>query len=307
MSLFDNFVAVILTTMTSFTSSIQGAPVPPVTQSEMTNVQVSINEAVEQSQNEQMVSGVAIIDRAYNNRMKTGGFSHEPLSMQSLGRLPILLYAVRVDDDVAKGEVPEIVEMVQGFSGDATDAMWDKYGGNTILNDLTQRYNLQETKTGQSWSDAKMSAVDVGRLLRRFLDDNAISPKKKAWTMSLMRNTAMNASGNDFSFGLPSALNAQESEQRLSWMQGWSGTGAANMVRSSVGVYGNDMRYIVVVLGEVPPTTTDEDANNKINLVTQKLVAGEPFYEEDEEEEKPKEFAEKQAKKFPNSVGSLQK
>lgn len=303
MSLYDNFVAVILAAMTSFTSSITGAPVPPASNVEMNNVQVSINESIEQSQNEQMISGVAVIDRAHNNRMKTGGYSHMPIKMESLGRLPILLYAARVDDNVTRNSVPEIVSMVQGNEGPATDAMWERYGKNGIINDLMQRYNLQETIPGESWSDIQMSAVDVGRLLRRFLDDDGISSKKKAWVINLMRNTATNSNGNDLSFGLPAALGANDGDQRLSWMQGWSGTGTDTMIRSSAGVYGDDMRYIVVVLGEVPSSTTDEDANNKINNVTNKLVENDTFYEDQGKDEKAEAFKEKQEKEFPNTVG----
>lgn len=303
MSLYDNFVAVLLAAMTSFTSSITGAPVPPASSVEMNNVQVNINESIETAQNEQIVSGIAVIDRANKNRMKTGGYAHAPIKMESLGRLPILLYAVRVDDNVTRNSVPDIVSMVQGNEGPATDAMWERYGKNAIINDLIQRYNLQETIPGESWSDIQMSAVDVGRLLRRFLDDDGISSKKKAWTMTLMRNTATNSGGNDLSFGLPATLGANNGEERLSWMQGWSGTGSNTMIRSSVGVYGNDMRYIVVMLGEVPPSTTDEDANNKINNVAQTLVENNIFYPDDDDEERAESFREKQEKEFPNTVG----
>ena len=303
MALYDNFVAVLLAALTSFTSSITGAPVPPSSNVKMDSVQVSINESIEQSQNENMISGVSIIDRAHNNRMKTGGYSHMPIKVESLGRLPILFYAIRVDDNVTRGKVPEIVSMVQGNEGPATDAMWERYGKNAIINDLKQRYNLQETIPGESWSDLRMSSVDVGRLIRRFLDDDGISSKKKAWAINLMRNTATNSGGNDLSFGLPNALGENDGEQRLSWMQGWSGTGSNTMIRSSAGVYGDDMRYIIVQLGEVSPSTTDEDANTKVNNITQKLVENSPFYNDDEKDEKAQEFKEKQEKEFPNTVG----
>lgn len=310
MSLVNNFIAVIVATATSFTSSITDAPMVSPMEIKQNATQDGVDAAVVQANNNSFISGMAVIDRAKNNSMSTSGSTaHIPIPLQSMGRLPIVLYAVMTDKEVAKGNVSKIVSMTQGSSGAATDEMWEKYGGKEIITDLSNRYNLQETIVGKSWADTKMSAVDMARLLRRFLDDDKISTREKKWTVSLLRNTALTVSGEDFSWGIPTAMgkneeSGEESESdstkdSLAWMQGWSGSGSDPMIRSSAAIIGDDMRYVAIVHSLVPSGSDDANANSVATEISQALVNG--FINDGSKEGESEENADSDVEKFRES------
>ena len=284
MSLLNNFVSVIVAVSTAFTSSFAEAPLtdPPSITQNSTQSQIEAASSLAISSN--MNAGIVLIDRANKNKMNTNGeLSHNPFPLQSLGRLPILMYAIKNDKQVARGNVREIYSMMQSSSGEATNKLWDKYGRGEIIKDLATQYNLQETETSNEWFAVKMSAVDLGRLYRRFLDDNSVSTNEKKFFIELLRRTSFNISGEDFSWGLPTSFglagddaspesDALDENKTLAWAQGWSPTGQAPMIRSTTGVINPDMRYIVIVHGQLPESTSNSQANDVSTRVTQEIV-----------------------------------
>lgn len=316
MSLIDNFVAVIVAATTAFVPSVSDMPMTDPTPIVQDDMQTSIDNSSSEALNDSMTAGIAIVDRAKGNQMKTNGAtSHLPMEMQSLGRLPILFYAVRTDKEVARGNVTEIVSMMQGSSGSATDEMWEKYGGKSIVTDIAERYNLQETKVGETWHETKMSAVDIGRMIRRFLDDDRVTTGQKQWTVSMLRNTSNSISGQDFSWGLPQAFSESENAPRdskdndnpfkLAWAQGWSQSGTEPMVRSSVGIVGSDMRHIVVIHGKFPSSHPDREADSSITKVSSPIadyVTGQISTGGGSDDPDAEKFREKQIKKFNDFV-----
>lgn len=318
MSLTQNFLSLIIASTTAFTSSITGIemkdPIPIVDN----YAQQAVEKASEKGSTSSMVAGVTILDRAKRNSMKTNGtLAHTQFDMQSLGRLPILFYSILKDDEVAKGNVTEIVSMMQGFSGSATDSMWEKYGGKSIITDLSQKYNLQETTAGESWYDTKMSAVDITRLYRRFLDDNDVSNDEKRWAMSMIAGTSMSVSGQDFSWGLPSSVsslednvssdgsNTDDKKTNLSWVQGWSEAGVDPVIRSSTGVFGTDMRYIIVIHGKFPSSISDDVANKTLTEMSDLIIQNinDEISEEEDDDSDANKFYREQQKKFGSYVG----
>lgn len=318
MSLTQNFLSLIIASTTAFTSSITGIemkdPIPIVDD----YAQQAVEKASEKGSTSSMVAGVTILDRAKRNSMKTNGtLAHTQFDMQSLGRLPILFYSILKDDEVAKGNVTEIVSMMQGFSGSATDSMWEKYGGKSIITDLSQKYNLQETTAGESWYDTKMSAVDITRLYRRFLDDNDVSNDEKRWAMSMIAGTSMSVSGQDFSWGLPSSVsslednvssdgsNTDDKKTNLSWVQGWSEAGVDPVIRSSTGVFGTDMRYIIVIHGKFPSSISDDVANKTLTEMSDLIIQNinDEISEEEDDDSDANKFYREQQKKFGSYVG----
>lgn len=278
MSLTSQFVATLVTTAVSFSTIYTDINVAPEPDKLYNFAQRNTEQASSLAQGASMSSGIVTIDRANGNRMTTNDSpAHTQYQLQTLAKLPIIIYAVRVDDDVVKGENPDAISMIQGFSAEATNTMWEKYGGVSILQDLAERYNLQETTAKADWFDSTMSAVDVGRLIRRFMDDEDISANKKKWVLDLLKTAPMEVFGEDMSWGIPTVTGANEnsgSSVPSVWAQGWSPSGQKPMVRHSVGMVGEGYRFIVVVMGQVPEHTSNEDANRVATQTVQELIAG---------------------------------
>lgn len=320
MSLFSNFVSIIVAATTSFTSGIVDTAdnnMKPPTEQVQTDIQSAIDEGTSIANSSGMNSGIAVIDRAKHNLMKTNAEpAHLQYPLESLGRLYILFYSIIDDSSVTDDKVPEIVSMMQGYSSTDTKKMWDKYGGKQIISELSERYNLQETTPKDTWGTSTASPVDVGRLYRRFLDDDRISTKDKKWAISLLRETSLEISGTNYSFGLPEALsknnneessmnNNSENNNDLAWAQGASSSGEDPMMRSTTGVLDNNMRYIVIIMGEVPNNTTDDNADSIISQVSAAVADNDEDnnkISEEQNDEDVKKFNKKMKKEYGDFV-----
>lgn len=320
MSLFSNFVSIIVAATTSFTSGIVDTAdnnMKPPTEQVQTDIQSSIDEGTSIANSSGMNAGIAVIDRAKHNLMKTNAEpAHLQYPLESLGRLYILFYSIIDDSSVTDDKVPEIVSMMQGYSSTDTKKMWDKYGGKQIISELSERYNLQETTPKDTWGTSTASPVDVGRLYRRFLDDDRISTKDKKWAISLLRETSLEISGTNYSFGLPEALNKNNDEESsmdnnneddndLAWAQGASSSGEDTMMRSTTGVLDNNMRYIVIIMGEVPNNTTDDNADSIISQVSAAVADNDKDnnkISEEQNDEDVKKFNKKMKKEYGDFV-----
>lgn len=320
MSLFNNFVSIIVATTTSFTSSIVDTVdnnMKPPTEQVQTDIQSAIDEGTSIANSSGMNAGIAVIDRAKHNLMKTNAEpAHLQYPLESLGRLYILFYSIIDDSSVTDDKVPEIVSMMQGYSSTDTKKMWDKYGGKQIISELSERYNLQETTPKDTWGTSTASPVDVGRLYRRFLDDDRVSTKDKKWAISLLRETSLEISGTNYSFGLPEALsknnneessmnNNSENNNDLAWAQGASSSGEDPMMRSTTGVLDNNMRYIVIIMGEVPNNTTDDNADSIISQVSAAVADNDEDnnkISEEQNDEDVKKFNKKMKKEYGDFV-----
>lgn len=282
MGLLNNFISLIVATTTAFTAGYADMNIKDAPDEAYTYAVRNVEQANSVSQGSGFTSGIVVVDRAKGNAMETNGaLSHQQLPLQTLAKLPILLYAVRVDPDVFQEVDKDPISMVQGFSAEATNRLWEKYGGVNILQDLSQRYNLQETTAKATWGESTMSAVDMARLLRRFMDDKKVSAPKKKWTLDLLQKTPPTISGQDLSFGIPSVIdiNSGDNDRRddrntAAWMQGWSPTGSDPMVRHSVGLIGAGYRFVVVNMGHMPSTTSNSDANRISTQVEEELIRG---------------------------------
>jgi len=320
MSLFSNFVSIIVAATTSFTSGIVDTAdnnMKPPTEQVQTDIQSAIDKGTSIANSSGMNAGIAVIDRAKHNLMKTNAEpAHLQYPLESLGRLYILFYSIIDDSSVTDDKVPEIVSMMQGYSSTDTKKMWDKYGGKQIISELSERYNLQETTPKDTWGTSTASPVDVGRLYRRFLDDDRISTKDKKWAISLLRETSLEISGTNYSFGLPEALsknnneessmnNNSENNNDLAWAQGASSSGEDPMMRSTTGVLDNNMRYIVIIMGEVPNNTTDDNADSIISQVSAAVADNDEDnnkISEEQNDEDVKKFNKKMKKEYGDFV-----
>lgn len=276
MSITSPFISALVSAAVSFSSVYADINVSDPPDKLYNYAQRNTEQSSSIAQGSNMQAGIVTIDRANDNNITTNDNpAHTQYQLHTLAKLPIIMYAVRVDDEIAKGENPDAISMIQGFSAEATNKMWEKYGGVSIIQDLAERYNLQETTAKADWHDSTMSAVDVGRLIRRFMDDEDISDSKKKWTLDLLKTAPMDVSGEDLSWGIPSVTGAdQGSAEGAVWAQGWSPSGNKPMVRHSVGMIGEGYQFIVVMMGQVPEHTSNGDANRIATQTMQELIAG---------------------------------
>lgn len=276
MSLTSPFISALLSAAVSFGSVYIDINVAPQPDKLYDYAQRNTEQSSSIAQGANMQAGIVTIDRANKNHMTTNDSpAHTQYQLQTLAKLPIIMYAVRVDDDVAKGEKPDAISMIQGFSAEATNKMWEEYGGVSIIQDLSKRYDLQETTAKANWQESTMSAVDVGRLIRRFMDDKDVSDSKKKWTLDLLKTAPMEVSGEDLSWGIPSVMGVDSGDaEGVVWAQGWSPSGKKPMVRHSVGMVGESYRYITIMMGQVPEHTSNDDANRIATQTVQELISG---------------------------------
>lgn len=277
MSLTSQFIATLVSAAVSFSGVYSDINVAPEKDKLYNFAQRNTEQSSSLAQGSNMNAGIVTIDRAKGNKMTTNDTpAHSQYQLQTLAKLPIIMYAVRVDKKVARGENPDAISMIQGFSAEATTKMWDKYGGISIIQDLSKRYDLQETTAKAHWEESTMSAVDVGRLIRRFMDDKSISSHSKKWVLDLLKTAPMNVSGEDMSWGIPSVIEPDKdsASSQAVWAQGWSPSGKDPMVRHSVGMVDQGYRFIVVVMGQLPENTSNDDANRISTQTLEELIAG---------------------------------
>lgn len=274
----SQFIAALVSAAVSFGTVYPDINVSPAPDKLYNYAQRNTEQSSSIAQGSNMSAGIVVIDRAKGNKMTTNDTpAHTQYQLQTLAKLPIIMHAVRVDDAVSKGENPDSISMIQGFSAESTDAMWKKYGGVSIIQDIAERYNLQETTAKADWRETTMSAVDVGRLIRRFMDDKEVSAQEKKWVLDLLKTAPLNVSGEDMSWGIPSAMNVSEENsdaEGVVWSQGWSPSGQEPMVRHTAGMVGEGYRFIVVVMGQVPENTSNDDANRISTQTAQELISG---------------------------------
>jgi len=322
MSVFNSIVSIIVAATTSFSSGIVDSvdnDLKPASAQVQSDIQSAIDEGASIANSSGMNAGISVIDRAKHNMMKTNAEpAHLQYPLESLGRLFILFYSVIDDSSVAKDKVPEIVSMMQGYSSTDTKKMWEKYGGKNIISELAERYNLQETTPKNTWGKSTASPVDVGRLYRRFLDDDRVTTKEKKWAISLLRDTSLSISGTDYSFGLPEALDkngddnsssssdssSSSQEDNLAWAQGASSSGSDPMIRSTSGIVDNNLRYIVVIMGEVPHNTSDDNANSIMSQVSTAVIDNSDDKQNSGEDDDVKDFDKKMEKEFGDFVST---
>lgn len=281
MGLFSNTVAALTALTTGFTGVYSDINVSPPSDKTYNYAQRNTDQSSMIARGANMSSGVVTIDRAKGNAMTTNDNpAHKQFALKTLGKLPVIMHAVRVNPGLVSGDNADAIGMIQGFSAQDTTDMWDEYGGISIIQDIAKRYDLQETTAKNTWYDTTMSAVDVARLIRRFMDDDDIKNSHKRWVLNVMKTAPLSVSGEDMSWGIPSAMGISAKEDEVNtdtpavWMQGWSPSGEKPMVRHSVGMVGQGYRFIVVMMGQVPEETSNQDANRTMTQAMQELISG---------------------------------
>lgn len=293
--MFDKLISLILSTTTAVVPSFTEVNMQEYTPPETNYLQTAVDNG-EQAAKENDVPTVEISILATTGTttsMRTNvQQAHTPMPLGSLARVFILVKAVQRDKSLIKEtKSNDVIEMMTNYSKDATDKLWQKYGGPKMINEMINQYDLQETIVGSNWDNTYSSAVDVTRLLNRFFKDKNISENQKEWTRAMLSSTATQVGDQDFGYGVPFARGIQQADpsssssdtnknSNIAWIQGAPMNTDNGLYKHSVGIFktSNDDKgtlYITAIMATFPDGTGDAEANDKMNKIAKESVSDE--------------------------------
>lgn len=196
--------------------------------------------------------GVTVLDRRTGAVWAAGTASH----LMWASSTPKLALATSLLERARAGEITldatarqQLAAMLAVSDDDAADALWDRYGGASLLPRFRDRYGM----TGatfvpgfpQRWGFIKVSAEDLRRLMTYVL--TRTDPADRSYLVGAMRST-----GSIQHWGVWAAGPALHPGAK----DGWSieqDSGARHWCTSSVGFAGDGERYVVAVMDDLPP------------------------------------------------------
>jgi Beta-lactamase enzyme family len=198
--------------------------------------------------------GVTVLDRRTGAVWTAGTASH----LMWASSTPKLALATSLLERSRAGELTldatarrQLAAMLAVSDDDAADALWDRYGGASLLPRFRDRYGM----TGatfvpgfpQRWGFIKVSAEDLRRLMTYVL--TRTDPADRAYLVNAMRTT-----GSIQHWGVWAAGAAQRPGAKDGWSIERDG-GVQHWCTSSVGFAGAGERYVVAVMNDLPPGT----------------------------------------------------
>jgi hypothetical protein len=196
--------------------------------------------------------GVTVLDRRTGAVWEAGTAGH----LMWASSTPKLALATSLLERSRAGEITldatarqQIAAMLAVSDDRAADALWDRYGGATLLPRFRDRYGM----TGatfvpgfpQRWGFIKVSARDLRRLMTYVL--TRTDPADRAYLVEAMRTT-----GSIQHWGVWAAGPAQHPGGKDGWSIE-SDAGSDHWCTSSVGFAGDGERYVVAVMDDLPP------------------------------------------------------
>jgi hypothetical protein len=196
--------------------------------------------------------GITVLDRRTGAVWEAGTAGH----LMWASSTPKLALATSLLERSRAGELTldatarrQLAAMLAVSDDDAADALWDRYGGATLLPRFRDRYGM----TGatfvagfpQRWGFIKVSAEDLRRLMTYVL--TRTDPADRAYLVHAMRTT-----GSIQHWGVWAAGAAQRPGAKDGWSIERDG-GVQHWCTSSVGFAGAGERYVVAVMDDLPP------------------------------------------------------
>jgi hypothetical protein len=196
--------------------------------------------------------GITVLDRRTGAVWEAGTAGH----LMWASSTPKLALATSLLERSRVGEITldaaarlQIAAMLAVSDDNAADALWDRYGGASLLPRFRDRYGMTgatfEPGFPQRWGFIKLSSQDLRRLMTYVL--TRTDPDDRAYLVQAMRTT-----GPIQHWGVWAAGPAQ----RPGAKDGWSiesDDGARHWCTSSVGFAGDGERYVVAVMDDLPP------------------------------------------------------
>jgi hypothetical protein len=198
------------------------------------------------------VLGILVRDRRTGDLWRAGTTDH-PIWTASTIKLAMavgLLERSRAGeitlDATARGQ---IADMLHVSSDEAATALWNRYGRGKQLERFQQRYGMTGLVTvagyARFWGHLKCTADDLQRLMSYVLD--RLHPTDRAYLVGAMCSVGSIQQWGTWAAG---------TDQRPGTKNGWSiepDPGGEHWVTNTVGFAGDDQRYVVAVMYQLPP------------------------------------------------------
>ncbi|MGC9668807.1 serine hydrolase [Planosporangium sp. 12N6] len=150
----------------------------------------------------------------------------------------------------------QIAAMLSVSDNDAADALWKRYGKDTMVSRFQQVYGMTGltfvSGSPRYWGFMKASAEDLQRLMSYVLDK--LNPADRDYLVGAMRRV-----GQIQQWGVWAAGPAQQPGTKDGWSLE-SDPGGKHWCTSTVGFAGPDARYVVAVMYHLPPGNGTIDA-----------------------------------------------
>ena len=196
--------------------------------------------------------GITVLDRRTGAVWAAGSASHRMWASST----PKLALATSLLERSRAGELTldatarrQLAAMLAVSDDDAADALWDRYGGASLLPRFRDRYGMSGATFvagfPRRWGFIKVSAEDLRRLMTYVL--TGTDPADRAYLVHAMRTT-----GSIQHWGVWAAGPAQRPGAKDGWSIEYDG-GVQHWCTSSVGFAGAGERYVVAVMDDLPP------------------------------------------------------
>lgn len=196
--------------------------------------------------------GITVLDRRTGAVWNAGTVTHAAWA-SSTPKLALTVALLERDragtitlDAPARGQ---IAAMLATSDDDATDALWDRYGGAALLPTFRRTYGMSGLTFvpgfPRRWGFLKCTPADLRRLMTYVL--TRLDPADRAYVTRAMRST-----GAIQHWGVWAAGPAQQPGGKDGWSVELDG-GVRHWLTSSVGFAGPGARYVVAVMDDLPP------------------------------------------------------
>lgn len=194
--------------------------------------------------------GVTVLDRRTGAVWEAGTAFHSMWASST----PKLAFATSLLERQRSGEITldararsQLAAMLAVSDDDAADALWDRYGGASLLPRFRDRYGM----TGatfvpgfpQRWGFIKVSSQDLRRLMTYVL--TRTNTADRAYLVNAMRTTGPIQHWGVWAAGDQAGAKDGWSIEKDGGIQHWC--------TSSVGFAGAGERYVVAIMDDLPP------------------------------------------------------
>jgi hypothetical protein len=161
------------------------------------------------------------------------------------------------------GDRTRLTKALVDSDNDAATALWDKYGGEAMLDRFRTRYGMATLSVVPGyavfWRNLRCTAEDLQALMSYVLDK--LAADDRAYLVKTLRGVASNQH-----WGVWAAGAAMRPGNKDGWAQKPDPEGT-HWVTHTVGFAGPDERYAIAVLYRLPPTSTLADGVHAVSDV----------------------------------------
>jgi hypothetical protein len=222
--------------------------------------------------------GISVFDRDTGQYYENGQLAHTQMRSASI---PKILVAESLLDRSRRGEITLtqadrdlMLSMVARSDDAAMSNLYSRFGGLAMVTQVLGEYGLTEIgppPTPSYWGMYQITAHDIASFYRQVIESTHLQTADRDQLIAMMRAaTQYGADGFDQYFGIPYALPYQYWGVKQGWMCCQEGLRRLH----TSGILGQDARYAVAVLSQMPQARSYAYAAQTLTAVVQTLYPG---------------------------------